>query len=71
MSKKDKIFITWVTRLMPLTTLCGFVGGITIYFNKLIGLIFAGIGIGGMLCVMISFIIWCIGGLIKLIREEN
>ena len=71
MSKKDKIFVTWVTILIPLATLCAFVGGITIYFNKLVGLIFSVIGIGGMLCVMISFIIYCIGGLIKLMKDED
>lgn len=71
MSKKDKIFIRWVTILVPLATLCAFVGGITIYFNKLIGLIFSGIGISGMFLVMIPYIIYCIVGLIKLMKEEE
>ena len=71
MSKKDKMFIKWITILMPIATLCAFVGGITIYFNELVGLIFSGIGIGGMLCVMIPYIIWCVGGLIKLMKDED
>lgn len=71
MSKKDKIFIRWVTILVPLATLCAFVGGITIYFNKLVGLILAGIGVCGMFLTMISYIIYCIGGLIKLMKDED
>ena len=72
MSKKDKIFIRWITVLVPLLTLCAFAGGIIIYFNKLIGLIFSGIGICGIfLGIMIPYIIYCIGGLIKLMKEEE
>lgn len=71
MSKKDKIFVRWVTISLPLATLCAFVGGITICFNKLVGLIFSGIGICGMFLIMIPYIIYCIVGLIKLMKEEE
>jgi hypothetical protein len=71
MSKKDKIFVRWVTILVPLATLCAFIGGITICFNKLVGLILSGIGVGGMFLIMISYITYCIDGLIKLMKEEE
>lgn len=72
MSKKDKIFVTWIIIAVILSALCAFVGGIIICFNKLIGLIFSGIGIGGMLlCVIIPYITYCIGGMIKLMKEEE
>ena len=71
MLKKDKIFIRWVTILVPLATLCAFIGGITIYFNTLVGLIFSGIGISGMFLIMIPYIIYCIVGLIKLMKDED
>ena len=71
MSKKDKIFVTWVTFSMPLATLCALAGGIIICFNKLVGLIFSAIGLGGALLCMLSFIFYCIGGLIKLMKDED
>ena len=70
MSKKDKIVFIWTIILKSLVTLCVILGGILVCFNEQVGLIFLGIGICGMLlCVLIRFI-WCIGGLIKLIKGE-
>ena len=72
MSKKDKIFIGWITIFLPLVALCVISGGIIVCFNEQVGLIFLGIGVCGMLlCVMIPYITWCIGGLIKLMKEEE
>ena len=71
MSKKDKVFIRWITISLPLVTLCAFIGGIIIYFNTLVGLILAGVCICGMFLIMISYIIHCIGGLIELMKEED
>jgi hypothetical protein len=72
MSKKDRIFIIWSIILVPLVALCVISGGIIVCFNEQVGLIFLGIGVCGMLlCVMIPYIIWCIGGLIKLVKDED
>ena len=75
MSKKDKIFVIWIIILIPLVTLCAILGGIFgifVCFNEQVGLIFLGISIGGMLlCVLIPYITWCIGGLIKLVKDED
>jgi hypothetical protein len=72
MSKKDKIFIIWIIIAVIFSALCAFTGGIIICFNKLVGLILSVIGVGGMLlCVIMPYITYCIGGLIKLMKEEE
>lgn len=72
MSKKDKIFIIWITIFLPLVALCVIAGGIVACFNEQVGLIFLVIGACGMLlCVMTPYIIWCISGLIKLMKDED
>ena len=72
MSKKDKIFIIWIAIFIPFSVLCVISGGVIVCFNEHVGLTFLGIGVCGMfLCVIIPYIIWCIGGLIKLMKEED
>ena len=67
-----KIFIIWITIFLPLVALCVILGGIVACFNEQVGLIFLGVSICGMvLCVLIPYIIWCIGGLIKLVKDED
>lgn len=72
MSKEDKIFVIWITIFFPFVALCVISGGIVACFNEQVGLIFLGIGACVMLlCIMIPYITWCIGGLIKLMKDED
>lgn len=72
MPKKDKIFVIWIIVLVPLVTLCAILGGILVCFNEQVGLIFLGISICGMLlCVIMPYITYCIGGIIKLMKDED
>lgn len=72
MSKKDKILIIWMSIFVPFILLCGAAGGITACFNKQVGLILLGIGVGVMLLfLMIPYITWCVIQTIKLMKDED
>lgn len=72
MSKKDKIFIIWIAIFIPLSVLCGISGGIIICFNEQVGLTLCWSSIYViLLCVMVPYIIWLIGKLIKLMKDED
>jgi hypothetical protein len=48
------------------------VGGIVCIFNSFVGQVIFFIGLGiALFVVIIPYIIWCIGGMIKLMKEEE
>jgi hypothetical protein len=72
MSRREKFFLTWIIITLPLAMLLTIVGGIVCIFNSFVGQIIFFIGLGiALFVVIIPYIIWCIGGMIKLMKEEE
>ena len=72
MSKKDKIFVIWIAITLPLAMLLTIAGGVVCIFNSFAGQVIFFIGLGiALFLVMIPYIIGCIGGLIKLMKDED
>ena len=72
MSRHEKFFLIWIAITLPLAMLLTITGGVVCVFNSFAGQVIFFIGLGiALLCVMIPYIIWCTGGLIKLMKDED
>ena len=72
MSKREKFFLIWIAITLPLAMLLTIAGGIVCIFNSFIGQVIFFIGLGvALFLVMMPYITYCIGGLIKLMKDED
>ena len=72
MSRRENFFLTWIVITLPLAMLLTVAGGIVCIFNSFAGQVIFFIGLGvALFVVIIPYIIWCICGMIKLMKEEE